>query len=71
MFNLEILKKYSGFIGNTQESIEAIQKFIEKDKVKNSVFDEDIEPAASINKIIQAASCEETNNEIQKIIDNL
>ncbi len=69
MFSIENLKKYKGLIGSTRESINAIQKFIEKNKSDNSVFNIEEEPAASINKVLNAAV--EEDNEIQNIINNL
>ncbi len=70
MFVLGNLKKYKGFIGTTKESIDAIQRFIEKNNNEvNAVVEE--EPAASVNRILKSVECEETNSEIQKIIDKL
>lgn len=69
MFVLGNLKKYKGFIGTTKESIEAIQRFIENNNKVNEVMEED--PAASVNRILKSVECEETNSEIQKIIDKL
>ena len=69
MFVFGNLKKYKGFIGTTKESIEAIQRFIDNNNKVNEVMEED--PAASVNRILKSVECEETNSEIQKIIDKL
>ncbi len=69
MFKIENLRKYKGLIGSTRESVEAIQRFIEKNKNENIKMVEDEEPAASINKVLNAVI--EEDNEIQNIINNL
>ena len=69
MFVLGNLKKYRGFIGTTKEAIDAIQRFIENNNNVNEVVEED--PAASVNRVLKSVECEETNSEIQKIIDKL
>ena len=70
MFVFGNLKKYKGFIGTTKESIEAIQRFIENNNNEvNAVVEED--PAASVNRVLKSLESEETNSEIQKIIENL
>ena len=63
---------YKGILGDTQASIEAIQKFISENS--NSRVVERTEknlPTDSINRILNSISDEETNNDIQKIIDSL
>ncbi len=65
---------YKNILGDTKATIEAIQKYIKnnssnKQTTESPEFEE--EPAASINRILNSTICEETNSEIQKIINNL
>ena len=66
---------YKNILGDTKATIEAIQKYIKNNSVNNKQIIEDTqieeEPAASINRILNSTICEETNSEIQKIINNL
>ncbi|MCD7780940.1 MAG: hypothetical protein LUH05_09760 [Candidatus Gastranaerophilales bacterium] len=67
------VNKYKNIIGDTKATIEAIQKYINNyssGNTQNSVNEEE-KPAESINRILESTICEETNNEIQKIINNL
>ena len=67
------LSKYKNIIGSAKETIEAIQKYINNfssSNINNNIETEE-EPAASINRILNSTACEETNLEIQKIINNL
>ncbi len=64
---------YKNILGDTKATIEAIQKYIKNNspaKVVNNTEVEE-EPAASVNRILNSVACEETNNDIQKIINNL
>ncbi len=68
-----VFNKYKNIIGNAKDTIEAIQKYINnysKENIQNSANSQE-EPAASINRILNSTASEETNSEIQKIIDNL
>ena len=66
---------YKNILGDTKATIEAIQKYIKNNSVNNKQIIENTqieeEPAASINRILNSTLCEETNSEIQKIINNL
>lgn len=65
---------YKNILGDTKETIEAIQKYIKNNssnKQTNESPEFEEEPAASINRILNSTICEETNSEIQKIINNL
>ena len=63
---------YQGILGDTQASIEAIQRFInENSRSKYTPKSEEKLPTESINRILNSLSDEETNSDIQKIIDNL
>lgn len=67
------LNKYKNIFGSAKETIDAIQKYITNNSPKN--INNDIsteeEPAASVNRILNSVICEETNNDIKKIINNL
>ncbi len=65
--------KYKNIIGDTKDTIEAIQKYIKNYSLNNIQNSKNAEekPADSINRILNSTVCEETNNEIKKIIDNL
>lgn len=67
------ISNYRGIIGSTQETIDAIQRFIAKNAPEKLYQNTDVEetPAASINRILDSTVCEETNSEIQKIINRL
>ncbi len=64
---------YRNIIGNTKDTIDAIQKYIEKYNSSKNIINEQVEeqPAASIHKILKSTECKETNLVIQKIIDNM
>ena len=67
---LNSFSKYKNIIGDTQDTIRAIQNFIGDNKPVNmEVIEED--PAASINRVLNSNICEDTNLDIQKIIKNL
>ncbi len=59
---------YKNIFGDTRATIAAIQKFIEK---KAPEVEVEAEPAASVNRVLNSVACEETNNDIQKIINRL
>ena len=65
---------FKNIIGDTNATIEAIQKYIKENSPKtvNDVESTiEVAPAESINRVLNAAACVETNQEIQKIIDRL
>ena len=66
---------YKNILGDTKATIEAIQKYIKNNSVNNKQITENTqieeEPAASVNRVLNSTICEETNSEIQKIINNL
>ena len=65
---------FKNIIGDTNATIEAIQKYIKENSPKTA---KDVEstieeaPAESINRVLNAAACTETSIEIQKIINKL
>lgn len=63
---------YKNIIGNTKETIDAIQRFLEKNSPNQNNNDENEEKTAeSINRIIKSVEDEKLSMEIQKIIKNL
>lgn len=59
-------------IGNAKDTIDAIQKYIDKyDASRLNNLNKEESPAESVNRILNSVSCEETNAEIQKIINFL
>lgn len=70
--NYSYLAKYKNIFGDTRETIRAIQKFINSNNktVQNEVNLEE-DPAASINRILDSQICENTAEEIRKIINKL
>lgn len=67
---LNSFSKYKNIIGDTQDTIRAIQNFIGDNKPVNMEVSEE-DPAASINRVLNSNICEDTNLDIQKIIKNL
>ena len=61
---------YKNIIGDTQETINAIQRYIEKNQPQINNKTEE-HPAASVNRILDSISSTEINNDIQKIINNM
>ncbi len=64
------LKKYKNLLGDTNETIKAIQKFISNKQDENNIEFEE-EPAASVNRILNSVADEELTDDIQKIINNI
>ena len=65
---------FKNIIGDTKATIDAIQRYIAENapKTVNDVHSEIEEaPAESINRVLNAAACEETSAEIQAIINRL
>ena len=62
---------YKSIIGDTKSTIDAIQRFIAKNPPKTTTSQQEEAPAESINRILNSVACDETNQDIQKIIENL
>ncbi len=62
---------YKSIIGDTKATIEAIQKYIAKNSPEQNVNILEEAPAESINRILNSVVSDETNTDIQKIINNL
>jgi len=66
---IDALAKYINIFGNANETIQSIQKFIDRTPTNNEELKE--EPAASINRVLGSLVCENTQKDINKIIQNL
>ncbi len=63
---------YKNIIGDTKSTIEAIQRYLFENSSQNNISNSDDEiPAESINRVLRSVFCDETNSDIQKIINNL
>ena len=61
---------FKNIIGDTQDTINAIQRFIERNK-KETDENYDVKPADSINRIITSVANDDIVNDINKIIKDL
>ncbi len=68
---LSSLSKYKNIFGDTRETIRAIQNFISDNSKYKPEENKEEEPAASINRVLNSTICEDTSNDIAKIIKNL
>lgn len=59
--------------GDTQKTLEAIQRFINQDKIvpNNSVSENNETPSASVNRIINSVVDEGVTKDVDKIIKNI
>ena len=63
---------YKNILGDTRETIEAIQKYIQdhaRGKIEPQIEQE--EELISLKRVLNSVACAETNAEINKIIENL
>ena len=65
------LSNYKNILGDAKETINAIQKFIEKDKKERLNNEVEETPAASINKILNSTIDKETCEANQLIISKI
>lgn len=67
------LNLYRNIIGDTKATIDAIQRFIKDNSTRNIEHEADIEdaPAESINRILKAAACEETQKDIADFLKKI
>ena len=59
--------------GDTQKTLEAIQRFINQDKIvpNNSVSENNETPSTSVNRIINSVVDEGVTKDVDKIIKNI
>ena len=63
---------YKNIIGDTKDTIDAIQRFLDRNEAeKNNSYIKEEQPAHSINRVIKSVLNEDVASEIQKIINNL
>lgn len=62
---------YRNILGDTKETIEAIQRYIENNARAKVEPVREEEELTSLNRVLNSVACEETNSEIDKIIRNL
>ena len=64
------LNLYKNIIGDTKATIDAIQRFINSNSQQRIEHNEEIEdsPAESINRILKAAACEDTQKDIANFL---
>ena len=66
------IKNYINIIGNTKETIEAIQRYLQQFSASPANPDEiGSTPCASINKVLDSTVDEELKSEVDKIIRRL
>ena len=67
------LNLYKNIIGDTKATIDAIQRFINSNSQQRIEHNEEIEdsPAESINRILKAAACEDTQKDIANFLKKI
>ena len=67
------LNLYKNIIGDTKATIDAIQRFINANSPRNVAPDVEVEdsPAESINRVLKAAACEETQKDIADFLKKI
>ena len=67
------LNLYKNIIGDTKATIEAIQRFINENSPRNIERNVEIEdsPAESINRVLKAAACEDTQKDIANFLKKI
>ncbi len=67
------LNLYKNIIGDTKATIDAIQRFINSNSQQKIEHNEEIEdsPAESINRILKAAACEDTQKDIANFLKKI
>ena len=67
------LSLYKSILGDTKATIDAIQKFINENSSRNIEHNVEIEesPAESINRVLKAAACEDTQKDIANFLKKI
>ena len=67
------LNLYKNIIGDTKATIEAIQRFINENSPRNIERNVEIEdsPAESINRVLKATACEDTQKDIANFLKKI
>jgi len=64
---------YKNIIGDTKATIDAIQRFITENSPRNIEHNVETEeaPAESINRVLKAAACEDTQKDIANFLKKI
>ena len=67
------LSLYKNILGDTKATIDAIQRFIKDNSPRNIEPNVELEdsPAESINRVLRAAACEETQKDIANFLKKI
>ena len=65
------LNLYKNIIGDTKATIDAIQRFISKDNSVERNINSEETPAESINRVLKAAACEDTQKDIADFLKKI
>ena len=73
MSEVKRTRLYKNIIGNAKDTIDAIQRYIEENSKRQPIEHIEIEdaPAESINRILKAASCEDTQRDINAFLKRI
>ncbi len=73
MSEVKRTRLYKNIIGNAKDTIDAIQRYIEESSKRQPVehFETEDAPAESINRILKAAACEDTQKDIQDFLKRI
>ena len=67
------LSLYKNILGDTKATIDAIQRFINENSPRNIEHNIEVEetPAESINRVLKAAACEDTQKDIANFLKKI
>lgn len=73
MANEKKANLYKSILGDTKETIEAIQRYIKENSPQNTKNNTEVEesPAESINRILKATVCEDTQKDIANFLNKI
>ncbi len=73
MSEVKRTRLYKNIIGNAKDTIDAIQRYIEESSKRQQIEHIETEdaPAESINRILKAAACEDTQKDIKDFLKRI
>ena len=73
MSEVKRTRLYKNIIGNAKDTIDAIQRYIEENSKRQPIehFETEDSPAESINRILKAAACEDTQKDIKDFLKRI
>ena len=73
MSEVKRTRLYKNIIGNAKDTIDAIQRYIEESSKRQPIehFETEDTPAESINRILKAAACEDTQKDIKDFLKRI